>query len=38
MMRILLCAALLCLCSRVQAEQFDAMVIAVMDGDTVLVL
>ena len=38
MMRFLLSAALLCLCSLVQAEQFDAMVIAVMDGDTVLLL
>lgn len=37
-MRCLLCAVLLVVCSMVQAEQFDARVIAVMDGDTVLVL
>ena len=38
MKRCLLCAVLLGLCTVVQAEQFDARVIAVMDGDTVLVL
>lgn len=38
MMRCLLCAVLLGLCSLVQAEQFDARVIVVMDGDTVMVL
>jgi micrococcal nuclease len=38
MMRCLLCAVLAGLCSLVQAEQFDARVIAVMDGDTVMVL
>jgi len=38
MIRYLLGAILLGVCSMVQAEQFDAKVIAVMDGDTVLVL
>lgn len=38
MMRYLLCAVLLALGSVVQAEEFDATVIAVMDGDTVMVL
>jgi len=37
-MRYLLCAIGLGLCSIVQAEEFDARVIAVMDGDTVLLL
>ena len=38
MIRGVLCAVLLGLCSIVQAEEFYAKVIAVMDGDTVLVL
>jgi micrococcal nuclease len=38
MMRCLLPAVLLSLCSLVQAEEFDARVIAVMDGDTLLLL
>jgi micrococcal nuclease len=38
MMRCLLCVMLLALGSIVQAEEFDAKVIAVMDGDTVMVL
>jgi len=38
MMRYLLPAVLLSLCSLLQAEEFDARVIAVMDGDTVLLL
>lgn len=38
MMRYLFGVVLLGLCSIVQAEEFDAKVIAVMDGDTVLVL
>lgn len=38
MMRCLLCGVLLGVCSMVQAEQFDARVIVVMDGDTVMVL
>lgn len=38
MMPYLLCAVLLALGGSVQAEEFDATVIAVMDGDTVMVL
>lgn len=38
MMRYLLSGMLLALCSIAQAEEFDAKVIAVMDGDTVMVL
>lgn len=38
MMRCLVCAVLLSLCSLAQAEEFDARVIAVMDGDTALLL
>jgi micrococcal nuclease len=38
MMRYLLPAFLLSLCGMVQAEEFDARVILVMDGDTVMVL
>lgn len=34
----LLCAVLMGMCSILQAEEFDAKVIAVMDGDTVMVL
>ena len=38
MIRCLLCAVLLSVCSLAHAEEFDARVIAVMDGDTVMVL
>ena len=37
-MRRLLCIVLLVFCSIVQAEEFEARVIVVMDGDTVMVL
>lgn len=38
MMRLLFCAVVVFICSLVQAEEFDAKVIVVMDGDTVMVL
>ena len=38
MKRFFLCALLLGICGPAQAEEFDARVIAVMDGDTVMVL
>ena len=38
MIRGLLCAVLLNVCGMVQADEFDARVIAVMDGDTIMVL
>lgn len=38
MTHYLLCAVFLGICNLVQAEEFDAKVIAVMDGDTVMVL
>ncbi len=36
--QLLICAALLCLCGLARAEEFSGKVIAVIDGDTLLVL
>lgn len=36
--RLLICAALICLCALANAEEFSGKVIAVIDGDTLLVL